>query len=841
VDAELGQVVYSAANALVAAMATDGWSTAKGRLGRWLKRHRRGDADGPDDTDAVLVKLEDLRAELMSARNDPGRERFWRLYEELQAALTLRLAMVTAGDGDARAELERLHAEWLQLPGVSARSAGSSAHLARAYGELLVEPRGSGAAPALPRRPAAIAPGRPVRNLAPPTTARFIDREELLTRLQARIERPENATRIVNLCGEGGIGKTALAVKLWELVASSFPHGLLYADLRGSTGESAVEPGSVHDRFLRALDIDASAIPGDEQARLDLYRGLTAELDLVLLLDDAASVAQVRPLISASPGSLTIVTSRDPLQGLVQEYGATVVRIPPLDDANSLRLLRAVAGLDDPADSFATPVSAAELEARVRRCAGLPIAVCIEAARLAVGDLDQSAEATSPAAQSSGPDLLAGYRDLPPEAVRLHRLLCAHPWPSVTAGPAAAAAGVDDEATAAMLNRLFQANLLERAPGSTALSPRYRVHDRVREEACRRVGTVAEAAEAVAATRAIVCWYLAFAVLADWQVIARWHLGPLYEPLDERRRAAERTGVPEQTRYADKGEALKALESELDNLVEAVRAADRHLFYDLVCQLCEAQWSVLFRRGHHQEWIAVHRLGVKAAVETGDRRMEARMHVQLAFGLMGQDRLADAEQEFELGLAADRAAGHDQGLATALESLGLLALGREYFERAAELFAEARTVAERIGNPRALALLEHHYGRALSGLGRFDEAQVQFDRAAAAFRALRTRDEYNEGRVLMSRGEAALRAGLPERAREVLAEAAGIMAAEKSLVMQAQVAVLRAWCARESGDLAAERVFLVEAQDLHTRTGSRLAPRVGERIRFLDAAGDRLG
>jgi tetratricopeptide (TPR) repeat protein len=436
---------------------------------------------------------------------------------------------------------------------------------------------------------------------------------------------------------------------------------------------------------------------------------------------------------------------------------------------------------------------------------------------------------------------LAGYRDLPPEVVRLHRLLCAHAWPSITAGPAAAAAGVDEETAADALSRLFRANLLERAPGGTADSPRYRVHDRVREEVGRRAGTVGDAAEAVAATRAIVRWYLGFAVPADWQVIPRWHLGPLYRSLDAQRREAELTGTPEPSPYADKSAALAALEEQLDNLVEAVRAADKYAFYDLVCQLCEALWSAFFRRGHHAEWVAVHRMGVTAAVETGDRTMEARMHVQLAFGLMGQDRLADADREFGLGLEASRAADHDQSVATALVSLGLLCLGREQFERAAGLFAEARKVAGRLDNPRAVALLEHHYGRALSGLGRYAEAQEQFDRATDAFHALRTRDEYNEGRVLMSRGEAALRAGLPERARAPLAEAAGIMAAEQSSVMRAQVAVLRAWCARESGDLVAERAFLVEAQELHARIGSRLAPRVGERIRFLDAAGDRLG
>lgn len=829
-DAEIGQLVYSAANTVVGAMASDGWDTVRGRLSRWFTRHRQSSAGA----ESVMAKLEELRGELVRAQQGGGSgdaESFRHLYEALQVALTLRLAEVIAADPEARAELERLGAEWLTLPGVSAGSAGSAANVAREYLELLADPRvisrARGAAPTPPRLPAASGP-RTIPNLAPPTSAHFIDREELLARLQAWIVRLEGRTRIVNLWGEGGIGKSAFAAKLWETVSSSFPHGLLYADLRGTTGEGAVDPSSALTRFLRALGVAASDIPGDEEAQLDAYRMLTADLGLVVLLDDAASVAQVRPLISASPNSLTIVTSRDPLRGLVEQYGAAIERIPALDAANSLRLLRAVAGLEDDA------AAATDLDARAVRCAGLPIALCVEGARYAIGeDADELPE-------SQGLDLLAAYQSLPPDLVRLHRLLCTEPWPSITAGPASAVAGVDEGTAGRMLDRLYLANLLERAPGNTAASPRYRVHDLVREEANRRALTEDGPREIVAAARAVVSWYLAYAVLADWQVIARWHLGPRYAPLDERRSAAVRAGVPTETAYASDTDALDAIETELDNLIEAARVAERHLFYDLVTQLCESLWSVFLRRGHHQEWITVHRLGVTAAAATGDRRMESRMRVQLAFGLMGQDRLAEADEQFGLGLEAARAAGHDQSIATALESLGLLRLNRGDFERAAELLAEARVFAERAGDPRALALLEHHFGRALSGLGRFDEATGQFDRAFAAFQELKTRDEYNEGRILMSRAENALRAGRPALAREVLDDAARIMDARGSLVQQAQVAVLRAWCARESGDLVAERAFLVEAAALHARAGSRAAPRVTERIAFLDAAVGRL-
>ena len=99
-DAELGQLVYSAANTVVGAMATDGWATVRGRLGRWFAHHRRSAAD----VESVMGKLEELREELIRARNGPDAEPFQHLYEALQVALTLRLAEVVSADPAARTE-----------------------------------------------------------------------------------------------------------------------------------------------------------------------------------------------------------------------------------------------------------------------------------------------------------------------------------------------------------------------------------------------------------------------------------------------------------------------------------------------------------------------------------------------------------------------------------------------------------------------------------------------------------------------------------------------------------------------------------------------------------------
>ena len=834
VGAELGSLIYSTANTLVGAVASDGVAVVKKRFGTWLRRHR------PADAASVLDKLEQLSGELDRASyNDAESEAFRQRCEALRIFLTTELAEALEADPGASAELEQLEAEWRRLPGVSARVADSAAADERAYAEQLADPRSRGTAhaPAVVSRRIAESAVRSWPSMAPPTTARWVDREEQLARLRSWITRPDGRIRVLALCGEGGIGKTALAAKVAELVRPSFPQGLLYADLRGSTGESPADPVGVLGRFLRVLGVNPAELPGDDEGLLDLYRILTADLALVVILDDAASVAQVLPLVCASPRSLTVVTSRDPLHGLVGSLGASIERIPPLDAASSRELLCAMAGLDDEAAARVLP---ADLDDRLARCGGRPLALCLEGANIAVGETElgggepQGVEGIDPA--GAEPRLLISYRNLPARAVRLHRLLCTQPWPSIAAGPAAAVLGVDETTGAELLELLAWAKLLERVPGSTLTAPRYKAPDLVREAAARRALAEDGAAGVIAAEQAIIDWYLEFAVHADWQLRDRWHVGPLYAPLDVERAEAGRDDRSPNYPYASDREALDALEYELENLVECVNVAGRRQFHDLAAQLCEAQWSVFLQRGYPRECVLVHRLGVAAAIAAGDRAMESRMRVALAFGLMWLGRLAEADEEFQQGIAAARESGHAKALASSLESLGLLCLEREQFERAAELLEQARTVARTTGDAKMLANLDRHLGRALSGLGRLEQAQALFSRALAGFRELGTPDVYNEGKVFMSRAEAALRSGRPKEARAPLDAAERVMAEVGATAQQAQIASLRAWYARQTGDLDAERGFLVRALELHTRAGSPLASLVGSRIAFLDAA-----
>jgi hypothetical protein len=172
----------------------------------------------------------------------------------------------------------------------------------------------------------------------------------------------------VVLSGPAGVGKTALAVHWAHRTAETFPDGQLWADLRGSRARPA-DPAVVLDRFLVALGGTAG---GGETA----YRTLLARRRLVVVLDDAADVDQVRPLLPGGPGGRAVITSRARLTALVAIDGARPVEVGPMARGEARRLLAARLGAHRVA---ADPAGA---DAICAASGGLPLALAVAAARV---------------------------------------------------------------------------------------------------------------------------------------------------------------------------------------------------------------------------------------------------------------------------------------------------------------------------------------------------------------------------------------------------------------------------------------------------------------------------
>ncbi|GAA4694239.1 DNA-binding transcriptional activator of the SARP family [Promicromonospora umidemergens] len=231
------------------------------------------------------------------------------------------------------------------------------------------------------------APARPRPAQLPMDVAGFTGRDRDLRRLDRLVsgsvpDGPARRVVITAIGGAAGVGKTALAVHWAHRVVDRFPDGQLYVNLRGYDPEQPVRPADALARFLTALGVPRHDIPLDDDELAARYRSELAGRRMLIVLDNAGSVAQVRPLLPGSGSSMVLVTSRDSLAGLVAVHGARQVGLDLLSIAEAVDLLRRLVG-----DRVVTePAAAATL---AEQCARLPLALRV-AAELAMSRPDRS-------------------------------------------------------------------------------------------------------------------------------------------------------------------------------------------------------------------------------------------------------------------------------------------------------------------------------------------------------------------------------------------------------------------------------------------------------------------
>jgi Cdc6-like AAA superfamily ATPase len=182
----------------------------------------------------------------------------------------------------------------------------------------------------------------------PPDVSHFTGRAAELDRLDALLGTSgagKPATVVITaINGTPGVGKTALAIRWAHRMASAFPDGQLYASLRGHAVTGPADPLAVLARFLRDLGIAPGHTPGDLDEAAALYRSLLNGRRILVVLDNAASSGQVRPLLPGTPDCAVIVTSRSRLPGLGAHDGATQVTLAPFLPDEAARLLRQILG-----------------------------------------------------------------------------------------------------------------------------------------------------------------------------------------------------------------------------------------------------------------------------------------------------------------------------------------------------------------------------------------------------------------------------------------------------------------------------------------------------------------
>ena len=571
---------------------------------------------------------------------------------------------------------------------------------------------------AFPSRP----PGTVPRQLPAPPPA-FTGR----TAESADLERiPDVSTVVItSIDGMAGIGKTALALHAAHRMAGHFPDGQLFLDLHGYTdGVAPVEPGDALDRMLRALGVPGDQIPGDLDDRAASYRSRMAGRKVLVLLDNAASEAQVSPLLPGTAGCLVVVTSRRRLVGLDQ---TRVVSLDVLPQPDAVALFVDAAG-----DDRTAGVSAEALAEVVELCGRLPLAVRIAAARLRarpawsveylverlrdqrhrLGEIEAGPRSVAAALQSS-------CRDLDPQLRRAYRLLALHPGGELDRYAAAALLDTDLNDTGRLIEQLVDAHLLqEPSPG------RFGFHDLVRDHA--RAAALRDETEAdrrAAVTRLLDHYPRTAAVAMDVAYPLERNRRPRLPPV--------RTPTPS---FADPVRAAAWLSGELPNLVAVAKHAAEHGRPDDALRLGATLQRHLNDHGHSGDAVTLHEHALAAARAAGDGRGEAD-----ALVLLGQvhwwsrSRPERAVELLELAVTTARAAGHHAGEVRALTTLGHIRNLQGAHDRVAEHFAAACEIARHASDHGAE--MDALYDVGWYHLRRGGPAMDEFERCLALARA----------------------------------------------------------------------------------------------------------
>ncbi|MFC6846761.1 BTAD domain-containing putative transcriptional regulator [Streptomyces caelestis] len=586
------------------------------------------------------------------------------------------------------------------------------------------------AAPSRPGPP--VRSGPPTRDSAPLVPAElphdaagFVGRTDELARLHALLppEQGQGPTKTVVISaigGAAGIGKTALAVHWAHQVRDRFPDGQLYVNLHGFDHDRPpLKAGEALELLLRSLGLGAPEIPLNAEAQARVYRTLLADQRLLLLLDNAASAEQVRPLLPGSASCCVVVTSRNRLGDLVARDGAHTLPLDFLPPAEAFALLSQTLGADR---VNAEPLAADEL---IRLCGSLPLALRVAAARLAgdpglrLADLvaEMSAGSRLEALEPDGVDnsplrtaFSASFRVLSFAARRLFRLLGLFPGPDFTAEVAASLLDVPLPQARRLLSALAAAHLVESAtPG------RYRFHDLLREYAQDRAQVEETAADRGAALNRVLIWYLsaARAVGGSW----------LFPELPPELAPGDQPGVPP---AAGAGQWLDA---ERANLLAVIHHAGRHGPRPVAWHLVNALFGYFWLHLPRATWQDTAQTALDAATAEGDLFGQAAMHSSL--GLLKSDRGRGRqamdhhrrvrEISRELGWAAGEAAGLG-GMAQAEWSMARLDSARKHV-------TTGLRIARGAGNLHLEALGLVVLGVTCRDLGRLGEAAAHLESA----------------------------------------------------------------------------------------------------------------
>ncbi len=604
---------------------------------------------------------------------------------------------------------------------------------------------------------------------------------------------------VVVISGAPGVGKTTFAVHHAHRIAPAFPDGQLFVNLCGFHPHApAVEPGNALHGFLTALGVPAQRIPEDTPDRSALFRSLLADRQILLVLDNARDEQQVRPLLPAGAGCLTLITSRNQLPGLITTDGAKPLILPLPSQTEAHEALERRLGTER---LVAEPTATADI---IRLCGRLPLAMAVVAAR---AELDPSfplhAIADDLRHTHGGLDAFTGfdtttdvrtvfswsYQSLDEPTARLFRFLALHPGPDITAPAAASLAGLSLPRTRRALAGLVSSCLVEQP-----LPGRYSLHDLLRGYATELTHTHDSTHERHHATLRVLDHYMFTAYEANqllkhdttpeldlgapnpgvapenlttikqatgWLTAEHRVLTGLLHTAVSQKLDHHTTGLAWSLKdYLYRQEYWPEAITALTPALEVARRQNNRLEEGRCLRHLGGVHGYL---GHQEQALHHLQLATKIFEELDATGEQARAHYVTACALFLFGRIQEAVTSSERGLELSRETGEELWLAECLVELAWFHSNLGHLEKSLQYSEEGIALFQRLDAPWQLAQAWDILGYNLRQLGRYEESVATYQRATRAFEELG--DHRNAIGSLMRLGDTRLASGDRKGAR----------------------------------------------------------------------------
>jgi tetratricopeptide (TPR) repeat protein len=562
----------------------------------------------------------------------------------------------------------------------------------------------------------------------------------------------EASTAIVisAVSGTAEVGKTALALRWANQVRDRFPDGQLYVNLRGYDLDQAMSPTQALAHFLTGLGVSGQDMPLDLNDRAARYRTEVDGRRLLVVLDNASSVEQVRPLLPGAASVMVLVTSRDSLAGLVAMHGARRIDLDLLPLPDAVTLLRTLIGPRIDAEPRAAQILA-------EQCVRLPLALRVAAelavsrpaARLAdlvaeLADLQLRLELLD-----AGGDPRAAvhavfswsYDHLPAETADAFRPLSLHPGPDIDAYAAAALTNTSLHHARTRLGQLARAHLVQPTTDS-----RSSMHDLLRGYAIRRSDAEDTDDQRRAALNRLFDYYLATAAAA---------MDTLH-PAEVRTRPRILPAATPAPALADSEAARTWLDAERPTLVAVAASTAERGWPAHTVQLAATLYRYL-AGGHATDALTIHGHARRAAERTGDAVGQAQALVGLGTAYFRLGRYEEAADHYAQAHTRYQRAGDRDGEARALTNLGTVHDRQGRYEPAVNHHRQALALHQQTGDQHGEAHALNNLGIVEWRLGWYQLATRHYEQALAMHRQLG--DRTGEGYALIGLGLVGQREG----------------------------------------------------------------------------------